>query len=331
MINRLSHTWWMILLLTGTVFGQDSGLVATASIMQDIVARVAGDEFPVKSIVPVGGDPHIYSPTPSDAREISGAEIIFKNGLTFEGWLDKLIDNSGTNAKIVLMTEGVNTIQSMKYKNSTDPHAWMDVSKAMIYAENALKALIEWKPKKESVFRKNYARFLSELKELDQWVFAQIDRIPEEKRVLITSHDAFQYYGRRYGLELVALLGTTTDADVQTSDVMRVTETIKERQLPAIFIESTINPKLMNQLARDNHVSIGGKLYSDSLSDEEGPASNYVQMIRYNTRTIVEALRSDSKASRNEDSTSGLSTLLIWLLPVFLIVVLVGLYFARKK
>lgn len=331
MVNRpvcIFLIWISVLSLTTA---QKSELVATASIMQDIVSRVAGPDLHVESIVPLGGDPHIYNPTPSDAQLISQAQLIFKNGLTFEGWLNKLIANSGTDADIVLMTEGVQTIRSLKYKNSVDPHAWMDVSKAMHYAKNSLDALIKWKPEKSEVFKSNYEDFIGELKELDAWVYQQIEGIPAEKRVLITSHDAFQYYGRRYGLELVALLGTTTDAEVQTSDVMRVTETIRERKLPAIFIESTINPKLMKQLAQDNNISIGGKLYADSLSDKEGPANNYIDMIRYNTNTIVEALSAPVPITENKEDSSQLSGMLYWIIPVLLIVMLTGFYFARKN
>lgn len=331
MINRTVWIFLIWVLVFGFATAQESKLVATASIMQNIVSRVAGPDFPVESIVPLGGDPHIYGPTPSDAQLISRAEVIFKNGLTFEGWLNKLIDNSGTEADIVLMTEGVATIRSLKYQNSVDPHAWMDVSKAMRYAKNSLDALIKWKPEKSEVFKRNYKDFMEELKALDAWVFQQIEGIPAEQRVLITSHDAFQYYGRRYGLELVALLGTTTDAEVQTSDVMRVTETIRERQLPAIFIESTINPKLMKQLAQDNNVSIGGKLYADSLSDKEGPAKSYIDMIRYNTKTIVEALSAPVPANENKENSSQLSGMLYWVIPVLLIVMLTGFYFARKN
>ena len=331
MVNRKVYIFWIWISVLGLTTAQESQLVATASIMQDIVSRVAGPDFPVESIVPLGGDPHIYNPTPSDAQLISQAELIFKNGLTFEGWLNKLIENSGTDAEIILMTKGVPTIRSLKYKNSTDPHAWMDVSQAMSYAKNSLDALIKWKPEKTKVFKSNYEEFIGELKALDAWVYQQIEGIPAKKRVLITSHDAFQYYGRRYGLELVALLGTTTDAEVQTSDVMRVTETIRERQLPAIFIESTINPKLMKQLAQDNKVSIGGKLYADSLSDEKGPANNYIDMIRYNTNTIVKALSAPASVNEHKKDTSQLSGMLYWIIPVLLIVMLSGFYFARKN
>ena len=331
MVNRTVCIFLIWILFNGLTVAQESQLVATASIMKDIVSRIAGPDFPVESIVPLGGDPHIYNPTPSDAQLISQAEIIFKNGLTFEGWLNKLIDNSGTKAEIVLMTRGIKTIESLKYKNSADPHAWMDVSKAMRYAKNSLDALIKWQPEKKGIFLSNYEEFVGELKALDAWVYQQIEHIPVEKRVLITSHDAFQYYGRRYGLELVALLGTTTDAEVQTSDVMRVTETIRERELPAIFIESTINPKLMNQLAADNQVSIGGKLYADSLSDKDGPATNYIEMIRYNTRTIAEALSAPSSVNENNEDSSQLSGMLYWIIPVLLMVIIAGIYFARKN
>jgi ABC-type Zn uptake system ZnuABC Zn-binding protein ZnuA len=311
-------------------FGQEK-IVATASIMQDIVQNIAGSDIQVESIVPIGGDPHIYDPTPSDAALISQSKVIFINGLTFEGWLGKLIDNSGTSAEIVLMTKDIQPIESLKYKNSADPHAWMDVINAVKYAENAKDGLIRIYPEQKTEFEQNFKIYRDSLMELHEWVHNQIQRIPESHRYLVTSHDAFQYYGRQYGIELVALLGTTTDAEIQTSDVLRVNKIIKEKELPAIFIESTINPKLMKQLAQDNNVQIGGELFADSLSDKDGPASSYIKMIKHNTNTIVQALRSKNISDAKQTNDNSTKTLLYWLIPLLIMIFGLSIFFISRS
>ncbi len=265
-------------------------VLSTASMMNDMAMNIGGDNFDYATIVPIGSDPHLYEPTPGDARACHSAAIILMNGLTFEGWLAKLIENSGTKADIKTITEGVVAIASEQYTNATDPHAWMSAANGLIYCQNIRDAFIAYMPEKEHEFRINYARYKAEIETLDQYISRKIASIPEEKRILITSHDAFQYYGRRYHIRLEAILGTSTDADVQTSDVQRLNAVIRNTAVPAAFIESTISPRLLGQIAKDNGIVIGGKLYADSLSEEDGPGGTYLKMLRYNTDVIYEGL-----------------------------------------
>ncbi len=265
-------------------------VVASASMLYDIAYNIAGDEVELEMIVPIGGDPHIHEPTPSNARMVNRADLVLINGLTFEGWMNELIENSGTKGETVTVTEGIDVLRSLTYQNSADPHAWMIASNGIIYAENTRKALVNLLPSKAAVFDQNFEKYKSKLLELDQYIKIQIATIPKEKRILITSHDAFQYYGRAYGLKLDAIMGISTDAEAQTADVMRVNEAIRKNNVPAIFIESTINPKMMKQIAKDNDVRIGGELFADSLGDEESPADTYINMLKSNTDTIVKAL-----------------------------------------
>ena len=265
-------------------------IVASASMIADITENIVGDLHHVQMIVPIGGDPHLHEPTPSDARMVAMADLIIINGLTFEGWINELIENSGTEAEVITVTEGVEILRSQTYQNSVDPHAWMDASNGIIYAKNIGKALIEIDPRNREYYSKNLEEYTSQLLKLDSEIEAAIMTIPEQQRVLITSHDAFQYYGKRYGIRLEAIMGISTEAEAQTSDIIRVNNVISEKNVPAIFIESTINPKLIEQLASDNNVSIGGKLYADSLGDDKSPASTYIKMLRHNTTTIVNAL-----------------------------------------
>lgn len=293
------------LLTTFQIFGQEKPLVvATASIMADMADNIGGDFIEVRSIVPIGGDPHIYDATPEDAKLAESADLILMNGLTFEGWLGELIENSGSDASIVTITDGVDAISSLTYQNATDPHAWMDPQLGLVYIKNIHDALVILMPEHEEELTFNYNVYKQQLEDLHQYCKNRISEIPESQRILITSHDAFQYFGRKYGLQLEAIMGTSTDAEVQTSDIRRISDIISDSNVPAVFIESTINPKLLQQIADDNGAVIGGQLYSDSLSDEEGPASTYIKMIEHNTNVIVDALKKERVVSEDVQSTS---------------------------
>ncbi len=277
-------------------------IVATTSFLRDITQNIAGPQYKVISIMPVGGDPHIYDPVPQDAKLIADADLIIKNGLLLEGWLDKLIANSGTNANILIATQGIAPITSIDYHNAPDPHAWMSVSNAMIYAANIRDALVQLLPEDAQTFQSNYKDYLAQLSELDSYVRAEIQKIPESKRILVTSHDAFRYFGNEYGIKVESALGTSTDADVQIKDMNNLIQVIKNHNLPAIFVESTINPKLLQQLASDLKIKIGGKLFADSLGDEDSGADTYLKMVRQNTITIVEGLTAQGATDPAESS-----------------------------
>ncbi|MGI8892679.1 MAG: metal ABC transporter solute-binding protein, Zn/Mn family [Bacteroidia bacterium] len=283
-------------------YADELKIVTTTTFIKDLVKNIVGEKYEVISIMPVGGDPHIYDAVPQDAKLIADADIIFRNGLYLEGWLDKLIYNSGTKAKIITVTDGVETIVSTEYHGAPDPHAWMDVNNAKIYVKNIAKTLTAILPEEEKNFNANLSAYLEKLEELDRFVLEQIKLIPESKRIMITSHDAFRYYGNRYGLRVESALGTSTDADVQIKDINNLIKVIKENQLPAIFIESTINPKLLQQLSSDLGISIGGKLFADSLGDEESGADTYIKMIRQNTKTLVAGLTGNFSEAEQKES-----------------------------
>jgi len=291
----------IISLIAISAFAQEKKtVVATASMMADMATNIGGGMVNVECIVPIGGDPHLHEPTPKDAQMVNKADLIIMNGLTFEGWLNELIENSGTKANTIRITKGIEPIASAEYKNSADPHAWMDASLGLTYIKNIKDALVTLDPDNADIFEFNYGVYKKQLEDLDQYIKAEIQKIPAEKRVLITSHDAFQYYGRAYGIRLEAILGTSTDAEVQTSDIVRLNKVIKESKVPALFVESTVNPKLLKQLAADNDIQIGGQLYADSIGDEESPAPTYLDMLKHNTNTIVAALtRSPNSEQEN--------------------------------
>lgn len=271
-------------------------VVASASIFADMVKNISGGEVRVEMVVPIGGDPHIFEPTPESVRLVAAADLVLINGLTFEGWMNELIANSGTRAKTVTITKGIETIESEEYENSADPHAWMTANNGLTYIKNIRDALIELDPFNRKIYEFNAGVYLQQLEDLDREIFALIETIPEKQRVLITSHDAFRYFGRYYGIRVEAALGTSTDADVQTDDVNRLTNIIRDTGVPAIFVESTINPKLIRQIAEDTDVIIGGSLYADSLGEEDTQAGTYEGMLKFNVATIVGALRGETEA-----------------------------------
>jgi len=316
-----------ISLLSFTLYAQDEkpAVVATASMWADMARQIGGPHIDVKLIVPIGGDPHLYEPTPGDAIMVADADLILRNGLTFEGWLNELIENSGTKAPSVLITKGVNAIESTTYQNAADPHAWMDASNGLIYIKNIRNALTTLIPEHEESINERYQAYKQKIIDTDKYILERVKEIPEEQRILITSHDAFQYFGRKYGIRLEAILGTSTDAEVQTSDINRVNNIIKSSNLKAVFIESTINPKLLQQLALENDISIGGKLFADSLGDEDSEAPTYIEMLRYNAETIVGALTGTSSEHSHNKQEGNSNLLMIVLLAAILIGALIFL------
>ena len=304
-------------------------VVASVTIIEDIAKMIAGHEFVIDCLMPIGGDPHLHDPTPNDAILVSKADLVLVNGLTLEGWLNELINNAGGDPEIVTVTEGVKAINSQTYQGSSDPHAWMDVSNGIIYAENIKNSFVALKPDAAQVFEFNFGLYKKQLEDLDNYIFKAIQTIPEQQRVLITSHDAFQYYGRRYGIDLESILGSSTDAEAQVSDVTRINNVIKASKVPAVFVESTINPKMLQQIADDNDITIGGHLYADSVGDEDSGADSYYDMLKYNTDQIVSGLT--GKLSLEESRANAEMKSPSWMLWVVLALLMVGGFFILSK
>ncbi|MGK0388453.1 MAG: ABC-type Zn uptake system ZnuABC Zn-binding protein ZnuA [Maribacter sp.] len=307
-------------------------VLATASMISDMASNIFGDKADVQMIVPLGGDPHLFEPTPNAAKKVNEADLILMNGLTFEGWLTELVENSGTKAETVRVTEGLKAITSEVYTNATDPHAWMDVSNAIIYSENILKAAKKLIPNEAAYFDDNFNKYKAELEAVDKYIIEKINSIPEKQRVLITSHDAFQYYGKKYGIQLKSSMGTSTDADVQTSDMIALQKVITETGVPAIFVESTINPKLIEQLAKDNGIVIGGELFADSLGDKESGADTYIKMMKRNTDVITKALnKKNVKVAEKTTGEEGVFDMTTLGIIGLIVVLLVGFFALRKR
>jgi ABC-type Zn uptake system ZnuABC Zn-binding protein ZnuA len=319
------YLFFVLLFLSSIVYGQDKlNVVSSCSIFKDMAANIGGDKIELQSIVPIGGDPHLHSPTPRDARIVADADLVLINGMTFEGWIEELIDNSGTSGKTILITKGIAPIQSTVYENSSDPHAWMNAANGLIYIENIKNALIKADPKNESFYLQNYNSYKSELEKVHEIITQQVSTIPIEKRILVTSHDAFSYFGKAYGLSVEPIIGVSTEADVQTADMVRVAKVINKNKIPAVFVESTINPKILQQIAKDNDVEIGGELYADSLGESGSEGATYIGMLLHNAETVTRALSKEMTSTDKKNQSHGDSKFLIYglaLLGLFLLIV----------
>jgi ABC-type Zn uptake system ZnuABC Zn-binding protein ZnuA len=271
-------------------------VVASASIFADMAHNIGGDKIDVRSVVPIGGDPHRYEATPDDAALLAKADLILINGLTFEGWINEVIANSGSKAMVKLITAGIQPISSQIHSGATDPHAWMDAENGQIYIRNIRDALIAIDPQNAAFYEQQHARYNKELTALHQFIKDRMATIPPHHRILITSHDAFSYFGKKYGLTVSAMMGVSTEADAQTSDMKRVVDALEKNKVPAIFIESTINPKMLQQIAKDHGVIIGGSLYADSVGEAGTDGDSYVGMLRHNADVIATALSQPLKS-----------------------------------
>lgn len=328
-MKQIIHRKWLITGILGliiclsiSVSAQETKprVLATTTFIADMAKNIAGEHANVESMMPIGGDPHLYDPVPGDGKKIAEADLVLKNGLTLEGWLGKMIDESGTEAYIATITDGVKPIKSSEYENAYDPHAWMDPQNGLIYIANIRDALSVVDPEHREAYQQNYESYRQKLEELDRYIEKEIKKIPKEHRVLATSHDAFRYYGNRYGLQVESILGTSTDAEVQISDYNHLVKVIEDTEIPAIFIESTINPKSIQQLAKDGKIKVGGKLFADSLGDEESGANTYLKMLKQNTNRVVEGLI-DPVGNHKEESYWFLLVIIGLFLFAFLVVV----------
>ncbi|PCH69523.1 MAG: hypothetical protein COC01_01330 [Bacteroidetes bacterium] len=281
----------LILLLVFTLSSSAKlKVLATTTFIADIAENIAGDNLEIVCLMPIGGDPHIYDPTPGDAQKVVESDLVLKNGLFLEGWLNELIENAGGSRPIIEVSERIEQIASVVYHGSPDPHAWMSPINGIIYAQNITNALIQIDAQHAESYNKNFLSYKAKLTQLHEYIQISINKIPVQKRVLITSHDAFSYYGQQYGLRVESAMGTSTDAEVQISDINNLIEVIISSGVNAIFVESTINPKMMEQVATDRDIVVGGKLFADSLGDELSGASTYLDMLKQNTDVIVRAL-----------------------------------------
>ncbi len=268
-------------------------VVATFSILADLVKNVGGDRVEVKSLVGPNGDAHVYQPTPNDAKTVSDAKLVFVNGLGFEGWMARLVKASGTKAAMITATKGVKPRKMEEGGHSeADPHAWQSVPNAKVYVTNIYDALAAADPAGKATYAANTAAYLAKLDALDVQVRAAVAAIPADRRKIITTHDAFGYFGAAYGVAFIAPQGVSTESEVSARDVAKIITQIRKQKIPAVFLENVTDERLLRRIGEESGARIGGTLYSDALTDEKGPAPTYLDMMRHNVKQLAEALTS---------------------------------------
>ena len=325
-----SATAVLALSLAAPAIAQSDGpipVVATFSILGDIVKRIGGEHVAVTTLVGPDGDTHVYQPTPADARAVSEAELIVVNGLQFEGWLDRLIDAADFRGVRVVATDGIEPIglehdadmqahggeddhderaegddhddhdkhaegddHDGHDHGAFDPHAWQSLRNAVVYVDNITAALARANPGNASVFYRNREAYVVKIETLDSRIREHLAGLPEGSRTVVTSHDAFRYFGRDYGLTFIAPQGLSTESEASAQDVARLIQQIRDGGIRAVFIENIGDPRLLGQIADETGAVIGGTLYPGALSGPDGPAPTYLDMMRHNATTLAQAL-----------------------------------------
>jgi manganese/iron transport system substrate-binding protein len=269
-------------------------VVATSTIIADLAEEVGGEEINLTGILQPGADPHVYEPVPADSRVLETADLILYNGYNLEPGIIKLMNAAGGKAKKLAVGEVVEPLKLEKSKGEIvpDPHVWGSAENAISMVNAIRDSLIELSPEDKEKFTQNAEELTNELQQLNNWIQQQIQTIPPEKRKLITTHDAFQYYANTYGLEIAGtLIGISTEEQPSAKTVKQLVDAVKKIGVPAIFAETTINPALIKTVAQEAGVKLApNELYSDSIGEKGSDGETYIKMMVANTRTIVEAL-----------------------------------------
>jgi len=270
--------------------GEKVRVSATTSVIQDLVRHVGGDRVEVTSIVPVGGSPETFQPSPRDAGRISESWVVLENGLGLDTWVEALVESAGNEEQTVVeLSEGLEPLEGEEPEHAEgNPHFWLDVANARYYVERIRDTLVEVDPEGAEEYEANAEEYLAELEELDNYVRERAQSIPEERRKLVTFHDAFPYFAEAYGFELVDVILQNPDAKPSSREVAEVVRRIEEEDVPAVFTEPQFNIRLAETIAEEADVEVY-ELYTDTLVDEDA-GDTYEDMMRTNIDRITEAL-----------------------------------------
>ena len=294
MLKRLALILLLATMAAPAAAQEKLKVVATFSILADFVRNVGGDRVAVNALVGPNSDAHVYQPAPGDAKALADARLVFANGLGFEGWINRLVRASGTKAPTIVATKGVKPRKAEDDRGhahgDADPHAWQSVANARIYVANIRDALSLADPAGKDSYAANAAAYLGRLDALETEVKAAIEKIPSDRRRIITTHDAFGYFAAAYGITFIAPQGVSTEAEVSAKDVARIITQIRKQKIPAVFLENVTDERLLKRIGAESGARIGGTLYSDALTDANGQAATYLDMMRHNVKQIAAAL-----------------------------------------
>ena len=294
MLNRRTALAAPLLLLARTAVAQSAPPLAVASfsILQDMVERLAGDAFRTATLVPRDGDPHAFEPKPSDVAGLHEARLVVENGLGLEGWLGRMIPAAGFRGTRVVASAGIEP-RSLQEDGATvaDPHIWQDPALGRRMIATIAAGLAAAAPAEAARFREAAAGYTAELTQVETEIAAAIAAVPPARRKVLTTHDAFGYYGARFGIQFIALQGISTEAEPSPRVLARVAAQARREAIGTVFLENMTDPRLAQSVAREAHLRVGPKLYSDSLSPPDGPAPTYLALLRFNTAELVAAMK----------------------------------------
>lgn len=278
-------------------------VLATESFLADVAQNVAGKRLKVDTLIPSGVDPHTFEPTPADVRRVADSRVLIANGAGLEEFLDKLLANAGGTRLVIEASAGLKSREAKHdekvetgtghHHHEADPHFWLDPNHVIKYVENIRDGLSQADPAGAATYKANADAYIAQLKELDKWIAEQVKALPPERRLLVTNHESFGYFADRYGFEIVGTImpSVSTEASPSAQQLAALINQIKTAKVKAIFLETGTNPQLAKQIAQETGVKVVMELYTHSLTDAKGPAPTYLAMMKYNTQTIVDALK----------------------------------------
>ncbi len=274
-------------------------VVATYSILYDIVKNVGGDLVEVYSLAPIGSDPHEYDPLPADVQKTADADIVFYNGLNLESgnsWFEKLLETtgkSGADAPVFRLSDGIQPmyLTSSGNEGEEDPHAWLNIANGIIYTNNAKIALIQVDPENASVYESNAAEYIEQLEQLHSSALDGFNELPENQRYLITSEGAFKYFSEAYGFEAGYIWEINADEEGSPAQIRDVIELIRAKNIKVLFLETSIDARSMEMVSNETNIPIGGEVFTDSIGSPGEPGDSYIAMMEWNINMIIEQIQ----------------------------------------
>jgi zinc/manganese transport system substrate-binding protein len=297
-----------LMLVIPTAWAEPLRVVASFSILADMVNNIGGENVAVTTLVDADGDAHVYEPTPADAKAVGNAQLVIINGLAFEGWIERLLKSSAYKGEVVIASQGVKPREMEEeaephsksgkkpHKDHghdhgpIDPHAWQDLANGRIYVTNIINGLAKADPAHAAAYQQRGEAYLAQLKAADQWVREQLAAVPPAQRRVITSHDAFGYFGAAYGVEFLAPVGWNTENEPSAKQIATLIRQIKKEKIRALFVENMSDPRLIKRIADEAGGVLGGTLYSDALAPAGQPGDSYIGMFRHNTPALTAAM-----------------------------------------
>lgn len=279
-------------LMAPGVMAKTVQVVASFTVLADIVKNVGGEHVAVKSLVGPNGDPHSFEPTPKDSQALAHADLVVVSGLGLEGWMDRLITASGYKGRTLVASGGINTRKMEEDGQTiTDPHAWNSMQNGVVYATNVMNALIAADPDDAAAIRKSGQAYIQQLQQLDSWAQQALAAVPQQQRKVLTSHDAFGYFGQRYGVSFLSPVGFSTESEASASDVASLITQLKKEHIHTYFIENQTDPRLVQQIASATGATSGGELYPEALSEKGGKADSYVAAFKHNVNAMIAGMK----------------------------------------